>query len=179
MLFKINLATKIYINTRLLKLCSMAAVLLLISFLFLNVSNIAAKTGEMKSLENQLAAIDNNVKAANKSVSEKDYTTLLARINFANTIIEKKMYNWLELLDRLEMVVPDGIAISSLEPDPKSQVLKLAGVARSFKNLRIFMEHLEDSGYFTDIYLLNQGDTKLADATQGISFSLTCTVIKK
>ena len=150
MLFRINLATKIYINTRLLKLCSIAAVLLLVSFLFLNVTNIAAKAGEMKSLANRIAAMDDNLKAANKGVSEKDYTALLARINFANTIIEKKMYNWLELLDRLEMVVPDGVAISSLEPDPKSQVLKLAGIARSFKNLRIFMEHLEDSGYFSD-----------------------------
>ena len=179
MLFKINLATKIYINTRLLKLCSMAAIFLLISFLFLNVTNIAAKAGEMKSLANRLAAMDNKIKGVNKDVSEKEYTALLARINFANAIIEKKMYNWLELLDRLEIVVPEGVAISSLEPDAKSRVLKLAGIARNFKNLRIFMERLEDSGYFTDLYLMNQGDVKLGDSTQAISFNLTCTVSKK
>ena len=72
--------------------------------------------------------------------------------------------------------VPDGMAISQLEPDPKSQALKLAGIARSFKNLRIFMEHLEESKYFTDIYLTSQGDAKLSDNTRGISFNLTCKV---
>lgn len=179
MVFKINLATKIYINARLLQLCLLAAILLLTSFLFINVTNIAAKAGEMKSLATRLAATDEKNKAANNTVSEKEFTTLLGRINFANAIIEKKMYNWLELLDRLEMVVPDGIAISSLEPNVKGQELKLAGIANSFKNLRTFMERLEDSGYFSDLYLLNQGDAKLGGSTQGISFTLTCKVIKK
>jgi type IV pilus assembly protein PilN len=179
MQFKINLATKIYINTRLLKLCTLATVVLGVLFLFLNIINISTRAGEIKSLSSRLAAMNDKSKAVGKGVSEKEYTAVLAKIDFANAIIEKKMFNWLALLDRLETVVPEGVAISSIEPDPKSQVLKLAGVGRSFKNLRIFMENLEDSKYFTEVYLSSQGNDKLSDSTQGVTFSLTCKVTNK
>lgn len=179
MIFKINLATRIYINTRVLKACSLGAVVLLLFLLFVNISNIAAKTGEIKNLTNQIAAMDEKFKASNKGMTEKEYSSLPARISFANATIEKKMYNWLELLDKLELVVPDGVAVSSIDPDMKSQALRLSGVARSFKNLRVFMEHLEDSKFFTEVYLLGQSDIKLADATQGISFNLSCKVVSK
>jgi type IV pilus assembly protein PilN len=179
MLFKINLATKIYINTKLLKLCTLAVVVLGVFLIFLNITNVSTRAGEIKSLSGRLAAMDNRVKAGGKGVPEKEYTAVLAKIDFANAIIEKKMFNWLALLDRLEIVVPEGVAISSIEPDPKGQMLKLAGVGRSFKNLRIFMEHLEDSKYFTEVYLTSQGNVKLSDTTQGVSFSLTCKVTNK
>ncbi len=179
MIFKINLATRVYINTRLLKLCTIAAVVLLASLLFVNVSTIASRTVEMKNLAKQIAVMDEKLKTINKGVSAKEYNALLSRINFANALIEKKTYNWLALLDNLEIVVPDGVAISSIEPDPRGQALKLAGVARSFKNLRVFLEHLEDSKFFTDVYLASQGDAKLTDNSQVISFNLTCRVLNK
>jgi type IV pilus assembly protein PilN len=179
MKFKINLATRIYINARLLKLYSVAAAVLFAALLSINIITIGTQAGKIKSMNNEIMVLDDKFKTANKGISEKQYNALLAKISFANTIIDKKIYNWLELLDRLELVVPDGVAITSIEPDSKGQILKLAGIARGFKNLRVFMEHLEDSKYFTEVYLTNQGEVKLDDATQGISFSLTCKVIKK
>lgn len=179
MILRINLATKVYFNARRLKLYSAAAVALLTALVFFNVWDIAAKADEMKRLTNEVAAMDDKFKTASKGVPEKEYRALLDRIDFANNIIDRKTYNWLELLDQLEMVVPDGIAISSIVPDPKSQGLKLAGVSRSFGNLRIFMEHLEESKFFTDVYLTSQGDAKLGDNPQGITFNLTCKVTKK
>lgn len=179
MRFNINLATKIYINTKLLKLSTAAAILLLALILILNIRYVAAKSEEMKRLTNEIATLDSKFKTASKGVSEKEYHALLDRIGFANTVIEKKMYNWVDLLDKLEQVVPDGIAISSIDPDPKSHELKLAGIARNFNNLRIFMEHLEDSRSFTDVYLISQGESKLGDTAQGIDFNLTCKVTKK
>ena len=179
MIFKINLATKIYINNRLLTIYTLGAVFLLASLLFVNINYVVNKSGEMKNLTARIAVLDEKGKTVSKGISEKEYNALQARISFANTTIEKKMYNWLSLLERLEQVVPDGIAISSIEPNQKSQELKLSGIARSFKNLRIFLEHLEDSKFFTDIYLMSQEDAKLSDTSQGISFNLTCRVANK
>ncbi len=185
MIFRINLATRVYINTGLLRVCTLAAVLLLAALLFANVSGVASKVGEAKSMERQIAAMDEKFRTANKGMTQKDYGALLARISFANGIIEKKKYDWLDLFNRLELVVPDGVAVTSLEPDPKTQVLKLVGVARSFKNLRLFLEHLEESKYFTDVYLLSQTEAKFANvppganAPAGISFNLSCKVAGK
>jgi type IV pilus assembly protein PilN len=178
MRFDINLATKIYINTKLLKLYTAAAISLLAIILILNIRHVAAKSEEMKRLTNEIATLDSKFKIASRGVSEKEYHALLDRIGFANTVIEKKMYNWVDLLDKLEQVVPDGIAISSIDPDPKSHELKLAGIARNFNNLRTFMEHLEDSRSFTDVYLMGQGEPKPGDAVQGFIFNLTCKVTK-
>jgi type IV pilus assembly protein PilN len=180
MRFTINLATKIYINTKLLNVSTAAAILLLVLILILDIRYVTAKSEEMKHLTSEIATLDSKFKTASRGVSEKEYHALLDRIGFVNTVIEKKMYNWLDLLDKLEQVVPDGIAISSIGPDPKSHELKLVGVARSFNNLRIFMEHLEDSRFFTDVYLLSQSqsEAKPDNAAQGINFSLTCKVTK-
>lgn len=179
MRFEINLATKIYLNTRRLRLCMAAALLLLAALLAHNVRNSAARAGEMKRLTNEIAALDDRFKAESKGIPEKDYNAMLARIGFANAVIEKKTYNWLALLDALELTVPDGVAITSISPDPKGQGLSLVGVARGFNNLRDFMERLEGSEFFADLYLRSQGDVSLTETIQGITFSLTCRVTGK
>lgn len=178
-MFTINLATRVYIDKRLLRFCTGAAAILLAGFLVLVVQNVMRNSAEMKDLEKQITVMDEKIRTANRGFSEKNYNTLVERINFANSVIEKKTYNWLSLLDRLEKVVPDGVAISSIQPEPKSQSLKLSGITRSFKNLRIFMEHLEDSKLFSDMYLVSQTETKLGDGSQGIAFNLICKVTTK
>ena len=57
--------------------------------------------------------------------------------------------------------------------------MKLPGVAKNFDRLRAFMEKLEESKSFTDVYLSSQAETTLEDKTKGITFTLTCKVIEK
>ena len=73
---------------------------------------------EIQRYNSEIAGLDQRLKVVTKGVSEKEYKALLSRIAFANNIIDKKRYNWLALLDKLEQVVPEGVAISSVEPDP-------------------------------------------------------------
>jgi type IV pilus assembly protein PilN len=153
--------------------------MILLFLIFLNVNNIAAKSGEIKKLTQNLSSMEDKFKAVSSGVPEKEYTALLGKIDFANAIIDKKMYNWLDLLDKLEKVVPEGIAISSVDPDPKGQSLKLSGVGRSFMKLRVFMEKLEESNYVTDVYLTSQGSSRLSDDMQGVTFNITCRVVNK
>lgn len=185
MRFNINLATKTYIDAKMLRFWTLLAVVLLSLLLVYNVRSIATNAAKLRRLANEIAASDSKAGSVGKSVPEKEYQRLLERIGFANSVIEKKAYDWIALLDRLEQVVPDGVAISSIEPDPKNERLRLSGVAKNFTNLRIFMERLEDSKFFTDLYLMSQGNVKLGDvkqsgnASEGITFSLTCRVAMK
>lgn len=179
MMFRINLATKIYVNARLVKLYSTVAVLLLSAFLVYNCISIIGRYSEIDRLNHQISATDEKLKTGTKSISDKQYKTLMTRINFANSVIEKKVYNWIALFDRLEQVTPEGVVFLSIEPDTKNQSLKLSGIARNFKHLRNFMEHLEESPYFTELYLTNQGETRLLDKSQALSFVLTCKVSLK
>jgi len=171
----INLATRIYINMRRLNTFIVAAIALLIILLLVNVRNIATDFGEIQRLNNGIAILEGKTKkVTSEAVPEKEYETLLARIKFANGLIEQKTFNWLMLLDKLEGVVPDGIAIASIEPSPKDDGLKLAGMAKNFGNLKKFMENLEESKYFTDTYLVGQSDTQVSPSQKGIGFNITC-----
>jgi type IV pilus assembly protein PilN len=171
----INLATRIYINMRRLNFFIVAAFALMILLLTVNVKNIATGFGESQRLIHGIAILEGkSKKATSEAVPDKEYQTLLARIKFANGLIEQKTFNWLILLDKLEGVVPDGIAIASIEPSPKDDGLKLAGMAKNFSNLRKFMENLEESKYVTDIYLVGQSDTQVSPSQKGIGFQIIC-----
>ena len=47
-------------------------------------------------------------------------------------------------------------------------------MAKNFQILRKFLENLEDSKFFTDIYLLSQSEAKVDETQKGISFSVSC-----
>jgi type IV pilus assembly protein PilN len=170
----INLATRFYINTRRLNFLIAGAVILLTLLLLFNVSNMATDFAEMRRLKDEMAALEGKTRSAQSAVvPDKEYQALLAKIRFANGIIENKTFNWLALLDKLEVVVPDGISLVLIEPIPKDGGLKLAGIAKNFGNLRKFMENLEDSKFFTEVYLVSQAETQVSTGQKGINFMIT------
>jgi len=171
----INLATRIYIDKRRVNVFIFAAVTLLILLLLVNVRSIATDFGDIQRLKHGIAIFEGKTKKTTSDVvPDKEYQALLARIKFANGLIETKTFNWLMLLDKLESVVPDGIAIASIEPSPKDEGLKLSGMAKNFGNLKKFMENLEESKYFTDIYLVSQSDAQVSPDQKGLGFNITC-----
>lgn len=176
MRFDINLATRHYINTRQLNLAVVAAVILLGGMLASNLVAFISASSEIGRLTADLAGHSSK---ETKNVPPQEYQALLRKISFANTIIARKSYDWLALLDQLEVVVPDGVSLSSLDPDPKGGSLKIAGVALNFKALRTFVEQLEVSRFFTDVYLVSQSESKVSETQKGISFSITCKVPSK
>lgn len=171
----INLATRVYINKRRLNLFMASAFVLLILLILFNGRNIASGLGEMGRLEKGINLLEGRSKSAKGSaVPEKEYNSLLEKIKFANGVIERKSFDWLTLLDRLESVVPERVGIESIEPSAKNMELKLSGVAMKFDDLRKFMENLESSEFFTDVYLLSQSDNKGPEGAKGINFNITC-----
>jgi type IV pilus assembly protein PilN len=179
MKFRINLATKLYIDTTRLRLILSASLVIMSALLVLNIRTLTGNYEEAGRITRDIAEQNAKFKLASKGVSEKAYQELLGKISFANSLIQKKTYNWLILLDNLELVVPDGLAITSIEPDQSGHGLRLAGIARGFSKLQSFLEHLEGSSYFTDVYLSSQVNQKLKDNSQGIVFSVNCRVAMK
>jgi type IV pilus assembly protein PilN len=176
MRLKINLATRTYIDAHRLNAAVAAIVVLLLLGLFFSVRAVATTGGEIRLAGTELALLQGKGTGKGK-VEEKEYQALLARIGAANAIIARKSYDWLQLLDRLEGVVPDGVAMTAIEPEPKGNSLKLTGVARSFAELRRFMETLEDARFLTDVYLNANAETKVGESQRGMTFSITCRVV--
>ena len=178
MRLKINLATRTYIDATRFNTGVGVIVILLLLGLFFSVRAIAITAGEMKQVRDELALLQGKQSGKGK-VEEKDYQALLARIGSANAIIARKTYNWLQLFDNLEGVVPDGVAMTAIEPDQKGSGLRLAGVARSFTELRRFMEALEDARFLSDVYLNANAETKVGENQRGMTFTITCKVVRQ
>jgi type IV pilus assembly protein PilN len=169
----INLATRRYINLRQLN------GILLVFFLAAGALALyqagectknAAELTRIRSLIQGTGTREGGVR-----IGDAQLKTQGARIRFANQAIEKKSVNWLNLLDRLEEVVPDGVTLTQIEPDSQ-KLLKLAGAARSFANLRVLMENMERSKNFSEVYLLSQKEAKVGLTQHGITFDLSCKV---
>jgi type IV pilus assembly protein PilN len=170
----INLATRRYVNLRRLNAGLLLGFLVLGTLLVFKVSEVAKNQAELGRIKN-LAATAGNPPGA--KVSAAELQALAVRISFANELIQKKTVSWLTLLDRLEEVVPEGVALTEILPDPRTpQQLKLSGVARSFANLRSFLERMEQSQAFSEVYLMSQSDTKVGLTQQGLTFSVACKV---
>ena len=174
MRFTTNLATRTYINSRQVNLVLAGVAFVMVAFAVGLTYLVLVNYGEEQRLRNEVAAVDARVKASGKGIADKDYQALLGKIKVANAIIQRKSFNWLGFLNWMEVVVPDGVMVTSLEPSLKDGKLKISGVARNFNFMRKFLENLEDSKFFTDIYLLSQTEVKVDETQKGVSFSVSC-----
>lgn len=174
MRFAINLATRRYLNLRRLNACLVAALAVLALLLVFRVREAAYNRADITRIGTPGAPAG---RPGAPAVGEAQLASQSARVAFANALIDRKTFNWLGLLDRLEEVVPTGVALSSIQPDPhQPQLLKIGGVTRSFGSLRTLLENMERSRGFSDVYLLAQSQTKIGKTQQGITFSVSCRV---
>jgi type IV pilus assembly protein PilN len=174
MKFSINLATRRYLNLRLLNSLLIGGFVVLALLLIVKVRELALNQAELSRIRNLNATSGGRTGGA--VVSEAQLKALAPKIRFANTLIQRKSADWLGLLDQLEQVVPEGVALSSIEPPQRDQWLKLSGTALTFANLRTLLENMEQSRYFSEVYLLSQADAAVGQTQHGISFAITCKV---
>ena len=173
---RINLATRYYLDSRLVNLLLGMSVLVLLVLTAAAAWSVATKFGQQKRLTSDIALLQTRFATTAKGFSEKDYQHLLTRISFANSLIAKRSVDWLALLDQVEAVVPEGLSLSSFEPGLKDASVKLTGTARGFRNVRLLVENLEGNPHFKEVFLQSHSDVSMPGDQKGVSFTLTCKV---
>jgi type IV pilus assembly protein PilN len=179
MRFTINLATRPYLDHRRVKLACIGALTLLTILLVWNAGHICRNLIEMRRLGAESAAMNTRLSGRPAGVSEKDSARMTASIRFHNAIIERKSFNWLDLLDQVENATPEGIALASLVPEKRGAELKLEGRAHGFSSVRSYLEKLEASHAFTDILLLSHRDMAVGEKGRGVQFTISCRAVAR
>jgi type IV pilus assembly protein PilN len=174
MRFTINLATRVYVDQRLVSQVCFAVIALLLLVLSWNTFVACSNLGELRRLKSDIATYEGRLNSRPRDVPEREYTRLLAEIDFFNGVIERKSFNWLGLLEQMENTLPDGVALVSLAPDTKNGEVKIDGRAHSFANLRTYLEKLDESKVFTEVLLLSHHDVVLSDKVRGVQFTISC-----
>lgn len=174
MQFTINLATRTYIDRRLVSRISAVLFAVLLAAAAWNINRAAWNLGELRRLRSDIAATEQKLGARPGGVSEKEYARVMAEIGYYNGIISRKAFNWLGLLEQLELATPEGIALASFVPDRSKGALKIEGRARSFAQVRAYLDKLEDSGFFTSILLLSHTGIAAGERSRGVQFTISC-----
>lgn len=173
----LNLATRTYLNRRFLYGAYAVLTTVLVLLLALNIFLFVRSWTHARQIRGHLAELEHEVRISQgeggKVVTQADYQKLLERIAFANEILDQDNYRWTALLNRLEEVVPDNVAISGIQPNYKEKTFSLTGAAKGVGDLQLFLDNLIDSPHFSDVYLLQQSRAGSKDeGPTTISFSV-------
>ena len=177
MRFTINLATRIYLDHRLLNRLGGCAIALLLVITVWNVSRVSSNLGEQNRLQAEISKVRDRLGTGSGLVSAAEASRQKNRIRFYNGIIERKSTNWLGILESFENITPEGISLSSLSLDKKQEQWKLDGRARSFKSVQQYLEKLEASKNFSNVLLLSHQQMVAGEKMNGVQFSITCKVL--
>ena len=175
MKYSLNLATGTYVNHRRLYVIFAVMSLFLLGLLVVNTMSVIRDSSRTRQLERRLEELRGQKRGVNQQseVSSAALAKMAQRIEAANDLLVRDNYRWTTLLGQLEVHLADGISVRGLQPDYKSGVLRLSGVAASITDLRHFIDNLSRSEVFTQVYLKEQGTEKTADDLPGgISFSI-------
>lgn len=171
--FTLDLASRPFIDRRLVNMVSAALGIILTVLLAGNGVRCITNLGEMRSIENDSAALQKRGKGPALQVSEAERASMRTEIHFFNDIIRRRAFDWMDLLQQVENTTPKGIWLSSLFPDRKTGMIKVEGLAGSFGNVRAYLEQLEASGIFTDVLLVSHENTSLWEKANGVRFTVS------
>ncbi|OGT98898.1 MAG: hypothetical protein A2079_00245 [Geobacteraceae bacterium GWC2_48_7] len=178
MKFTINLATKTYLDHRRINLALLSAMFILLVLLLWNIITVWQKQSNASRLKSEIIAHEATLNSRPAGVSENEFKRLLNSIVFFNAVIERKTFNWLNILDQLELVTPEGVALSSLTPDSASGELKIEGRSRNFAQVTSYLEKLEESGKFRETLLLSHRELALGERIRGVEFTISCRMVR-
>jgi len=161
--FSINLASPAVANRRKIFRMTAAACLVLLGL-------IGADLLQWRHLQQETAAFDVRAQQVSDEVREAQ-TTLLRQgrssapkeqaemqeeIAAVNLLIQKKTFSWSMFLADLERHVSKDISVRRIQPDAKGDAVVLEGVARSLPVLTAFVNQMQESESFTEVFLLDQ-----------------------
>jgi len=173
MRFTINLATRTYLDNRMLSRLFAGAILLMSGYLAWNVSRVAGNFGEASRLQADISAYEARLNSKPVQATEKEFSQVVRSIKFYNDIIRRKSFDWNGLLEQVEISTPEGISLAALTPDAKTGDLKIEGRAKNFGQVRSYMDKLNENKSFSHVLLMSHDVFALNDRSSGIRFVIT------
>jgi type IV pilus assembly protein PilN len=161
---RLNLATKpLETHRRFLLFSSATGVLAAILFVVLGWHlNSLRKTdatfrSQTASTLHQIDTLTTERHELERFFSEPSNAKLHDRATFVNTILDARSFNWTRMFMDLEMVLPGGVRVLSIEPKQVNgqAAVKLTVGASSEQEKQKFLRALEQSGTFSHLQLTN------------------------
>jgi Tfp pilus assembly protein PilN len=167
MAFSLNLASRRYVNRRLLFRCYRLIALALVLSLLALLGYGWRRIGEARAYRRQLAELQRvsaqEGEARGKPPSAAEQARLEKELAFVEKILKEDRFRWTLLFGRLEDLAIEGVRIGTIEPDYEDGSLRLTALARDDLKMRDFLDRLLASKDFSDIFLLEQDRVEVKD----------------
>jgi len=159
MKFTLNLASRSYVNRKVLYASYGLIGFLLLVILLINLLTLIAMSNSMVDTREKLAELQAN--AASQDADMAGYSphalaTLSKSIDAANDVLRRDSFRWTELLDRFESLVPSRVRIRSIAPDYKAQTIGIACEAKDLAAMKRFIDKLNQSGFYRQVLIIQQ-----------------------
>lgn len=174
--FRLNLASRVYLARRsvrrwLLLVGGLLALLLATNLLYAyrNFAQLRLVDGRLAELDARLTAQRGRVTTA---YTPESFARVMGDVGAANQIIEADQFRWTSLLGRFEALLPDDVAIRSLQPDYRDRSLQISAVARDTAAMSELLDALLASEDMQQAFLLNQSWSEQPDGEPVVLFSI-------
>jgi Tfp pilus assembly protein PilN len=103
---------------------------------------------------------------------EGDTPEMREQIKRANAVLVQMNVPWGELFAAVESAQDGSVAVLSVQPDPREQVIGLTGAARNLDAVLAYMQRLETTQRLMDVVLASH-EVKIKEPGQPVEFALT------
>lgn len=156
-----NLSTRPFYNERAAQVALGAAALLLAAFTVFNVVEWQSLSGRQAALlarvggdEQAAAAMRTSAERERRSLNRAELDRVAAASREANGLIDRRVFSWTGLLDRLEATVPPNVRVVSLRPSADREgnlVITIVAVAHQAEDIQAFVDQLDAAGSFRQL----------------------------
>lgn len=163
MKLSINLASRRHINQQGVKLCLRLMIVVLLGLLwyqgnrwFQDHRQLGIHHQHLEELRRERHQVGTEGLTPNQIAEQQ------ANYDRARQLLERDAFRWTELFDRLEVLIPENISLTSFVPSYSERSLTMNGLSKDLESLQALLDNLYAAS-FLQVYLLNQGETKIDD----------------
>jgi Tfp pilus assembly protein PilN len=161
-MIRTNLATRPFYNERIVNLWLLLLAVLVVAATLFNVTRVRSDSGSNTELAGQAAqniARTNELRrtaaALRASLDAHQLEAVSTDARDANNLIDRRTFSWTALFNRFETTLPDEVRITAVRPTVDREhhiTLTVAIVARTVNDVNQFMQRLDETGAFRDLY---------------------------
>jgi len=169
-MLRTNLSTRPFYNERGIHTALGVAALLVAALTIFNLVQIVMLTSRRSDLNGRAAAAENRgrellsgASTIRRGLDPKELNEVTGAAREANGLIGQRLFSWTDLLNRIETTLPDEVRVTALRPVTDKDgkvVIAMSVVGRRAEDVALFMEHLEGTGAFSDVYSRDESSTE-------------------
>jgi Tfp pilus assembly protein PilN len=169
-MLRTNLSTRPFYNERGIHTGLGVAAILVAGLTVFNLVQIVILTRKQSDLNARSAVAEERAHdllahagTVRRALNPKELEQVSGDAREANTLIGQRLFSWTDLLNRIETTLPDEVRVTSLRPliDKDGKVvISMSVVGRRAEDTARFMENLEGTGTFADVYSRDESSTE-------------------